>query len=135
MVLNSAVVAATYACVSAAVGGLQGTSAAGTASANAVFVGGTCIMRVQVATAGFSREQRAAAIQERVNQILGNGTVAPTDVTVEPAGNEATVNVKGKLLFTADWSTARYNHSTPTDLANTWADNMRRVLPSLTEPK
>jgi len=133
MTVNS-LFAATIACASAAVGGVQGTSNP-TASANEVYVGGTCIMRVQVGSAGFSPAQRAAAIQARVNQMLGGGPIAPADVTVQPLGNEATVAVKGKLLFTADWTTARFNHSTPTDLANTWADNMRRVLPSLTRPK
>jgi hypothetical protein len=50
-------------------------------------------------------------------------------------GNEAVVLVKGQLLFTADWATARYNQSTPLQIANMWADHMRSVLPSLTQPK
>ncbi len=122
----------------AALGGLRQVSAAGQANGkndNAVIVGGTCLMRVQTASGGYSRAQRAAAIQARVNQLLGTGPIAPADITVEPAGNEATVNVKGQLLFTADWATARFNRSTPTDLASVWANNMRRVLPGLTSPK
>ena len=134
-------IAATIACcvialgTAAAWGGSRQAAAAGPSTDNAVFVGGTLIMRVQIRSGGYSRAERASAIQARVNQLLGAGPIKPADITVEPAGNEATVNVKGQLLFTADWATARFNHSTPTDLANVWADNMRRILPKLTAPK
>jgi hypothetical protein len=104
-------------------------------TSNAVFVGGTPIMRVRVPAGGFSPEQRAAAIQERVNEALSHGPIHASDITVEPSGNEAVVLVKGHLLFTADWATARFNEATPMDLANQWADHMRMVLPNLTAPK
>ena len=50
-------------------------------------------------------------------------------------GAEAVVRVKGRLLFTADMATARYNQATPLELANQWADHMRAVLPGLTQAK
>ena len=115
--------------------GGMGNLAAQTPNGNTVIVGGTPIMRVRVAVAGYSPEQRAAQIQERLNQILAHGPIKPTDITVEPLGNEAVVQVKGKLLFTADWATARFNHATPMNLANQWAQHMRDVLPGLTSPK
>jgi hypothetical protein len=105
-------------------------------TANAVFVGGTPIMRVRVAAGGYTPEERATHIQNRLNLILGHGPITPSDITVEPTNSgEYTVDVKGRLLFTADSSTARFNDATPLDLANQWADNMRQVLPSLTAPK
>jgi len=115
--------------------GLSGAATAQVPNANAVLVGGTPIMRVRVASGGFSPEQRAEQIQERVNKFLGQGPIRATDITVQPAGNEAVVQVKGQLLFTADWATARFNHSTPVQLANMWAAHMRDVLPGLTQPK
>ena len=45
------------------------------------------------------------------------------------------VRVQGRLLFTADAATAKFNGATPMALANQWAQNMRAVLPSLTQPK
>jgi hypothetical protein len=105
------------------------------ATSNAVFVGGTPIMRVRVAAAGYTPEQRASEIQLRVNEALSHGPVQASDITVEPSGSEAVVLVKGHLLFTADWATARFNDATPMDLANQWADHMRMVLPALTAPK
>jgi len=104
-------------------------------TSNAVFVGGTPIMRVRVAAAGFTPDQRASEIQQRVNDALSHGPIQPEDITVEPSGNEAVVLVKGHLLFTADWATARFNNATPMNLADQWADHMRMVLPSLTAPK
>ena len=116
---------------------MLGTAAWGQApsNSNAVFVGGTPIMRVRVGAAGYSPEQRAQQVQLRLNQILASGPIAPSDVQVQPLGNEAVVKVKGQLLFTADWATARFNHTTPTLLAGGWADHMRQVLPGLTGPK
>jgi hypothetical protein len=104
-------------------------------NANAVFLGGTAIFRVRVSGGGLSPEQRASRIQNRLNDILGSGPVSPNDITVSPIGGEAAVYVKGKLMFTADTATARYNQSTPMALANTWADHLRKVLPGLTEAK
>ena len=104
-------------------------------NANAVFIGGTPIMRVRVAAAGYSPEQRASAIQERLNRILAHGPIHPSDITASAQGAEAVVRVKGRLLFTADMATARYNQATPLELANQWADHMRVVLPGLTQAK
>ena len=92
-------------------------------------------MRVRTAAGGMTPNQRADQIQQRVNKVLGQGPIAPSDITVAAYGSEAVVNVKGQLLLTADWSTARFNQSTPMELAQSWAENMRGVLPSLTEAK
>jgi len=110
-----------------------GLSAQSASNDNAVFIGGTPIMRVRVAAAGYSPDQRASAIQARLNRILAHGPIHPSDITVNAQGAEAVVRVKGSLLFTADTATARYNQATPIDLANQWADHMRAVLPELTQ--
>ena len=104
-------------------------------NSNAVFVGGTPIMRVRVGAAGYSPVQRAEQYQLRLNQILASGPITPTEVQVQSLGNEAVVKVKGQLLFTADWATARFNRTTPALLADGWAEHMRQVLPGLTAPK
>jgi hypothetical protein len=112
-----------------------GAGAQAPSNANAVFIGGTLIMRVRVAAAGYSPERRAAAIQQRLNRILAHGPILPTDITVSPFGNEAVVRVKDRLLFTADMATARFNGATPMNLANQWATHIRAVLPDLTQAK
>ncbi len=120
----------------AAIGLLTASLGAQAASnADAVFIGGTPIMRVRVAAAGYSPQQRASAIQERLNRILAHGPIHPADITASAQGAEAVVRVKGRLLFTADRATARYNQATPLELANQWADHLRGVLPDLTQAK
>ena len=106
-----------------------------TDTSNSVFVGGTPIYTVRVGGGGYTPEERADAIQQRVNECLGIGPIYPQDVTIEQFGGEYTVNVKGRLVFTADSATARYNQSTPHELAHIWATHLRHVLPELTEPK
>ena len=102
---------------------------------NLVFVGGTVIMRVRVPAGGYSAAERAGQIQERVNRLLGQGPIDPSEITVHGRQGEAVVAVKGQVLFTADEATARFNHTTPYHLASLWAERMRKVLPALTEPK
>lgn len=102
-------------------------------TANLVFVGGTPIYRVRVAGGGLSIAQRAEKIQDRVNTVLGIGPIRPSDITVGPVGDEEAVYVKGKLILTADLATAKYNHSSPGQLANIWAQNLRNILPGLTQ--
>jgi hypothetical protein len=112
------------------------SSASSKYSATSVFVGGTPIMRVRFAADGYSPEQRAAAIQNRVNKLLGQGPITPDEITVQDIDNvDSAVYVKGQLLFTADSATAQFNQTSPHNLASEWADTMRSVLPSLTEAK
>lgn len=104
-------------------------------TSNVVFVGGTEILRVRVASGGYSPSQRATRIQERVNELLGRGPIRPADITVRSRRGEAVVLVKNRVLFTADRATARFNQMTPLQLAHHWAERMRRILPALTQPK
>ena len=109
------------------------SSASSKHSSNSVFVGGTPIMRVRFASSGYTPEQRAAAIQERVNRLLSDGPIRPGDVTVRDVDpTDSAVYVKGELLFTADGATAHANQTDPHSLAEKWAATMRSVLPSLT---
>jgi hypothetical protein len=111
------------------------SSASSTYSSTSVFVGGTSIMRVRFGAAGYTPEQRAAHIQARVNKLLGQGPIYPSDITVSDIdANDSAVYVKGQLLFTADQATAQYNTTSAHNLAEQWAATMRQVLPDLTKP-
>jgi hypothetical protein len=106
-----------------------------TDTSNLVFVGGTPILRVLFGAGGYTPEERAEHIQNRVNMALSHGPVKASDITVQAAGSDAVVLVSGNLLFTADVATAHANHSSPMTLASEWADHMRQVLPDLTAAK
>ena len=109
-------------------------SAQAPTNANAVFVGGTSIMRVTAASGGYSPQQRATAIQARLNRILALAPIHPSDVTVTQ-GMPPTVCVKGHLFFTADQASAQADHVTPMVLAKQLASRLKTVLPSLTKAK
>ncbi len=112
------------------------SSASSKYSSTSVFVGGTPIMRVRFGASGYTPEQRAAAIQDRVNNILSQGAILPADISVQDLDrNDSAVYVKGSLLFTADAATAKYNTTTAHALAVKWANTMRQVLPELTQAK
>jgi len=92
-------------------------------------------MRVRFGADGFTPEQRATEIQQRVNHVLGEGPIYASDITVTDIDStDSAVYVKGRLLFTADQATAQYNQMKAHDLAEKWADTMRQVLPDLTKP-
>ena len=111
------------------------TSTTTTGNSNAVVVGGTPILRVYVAVAGYSPHQRAAAVQERLNRILALGPIHPSDIVVAPQGADAAVRVKGRLLFTETKADGRYAQTTALVLANQFAGRMRATLPDLTQAK
>ena len=101
---------------------------------DAVILGGTPIMVFRVGDGGYSAHARAIETQDRFNAILGMAPIFPGDVTTSMSGADAVVLVKGQLLFTADPQTAAINGCDPIDLASTWAEKMRDVLPRLTAP-
>jgi hypothetical protein len=71
-------------------------------------VGGTPILTVRLAAGGMSAQERATAIQARVNHLLSIGPLYPQDISAVPLPDgEAAVDVKGILLVTADFDTAR----------------------------
>jgi hypothetical protein len=102
---------------------------------NAVVIGGTPILRVYAAVAGYSPHQRASAVQERLNRILALGPIHPSDITVTAQGMDATVRVKKHLLFTETRTDGRYAKTTALVLANQFAGRMRATLPDLTQAK
>jgi len=102
-------------------------------SGNTVYVGGTPILRVRFSSAGFTPQERAAQIQQRVNALMDGGPIHPEDIYVQDYDAlDSGIYVKGHLLFMADSATARFNQTTAHDLAVNWAANMRRMLPKLT---
>lgn len=101
-------------------------------SATVVYAAGTPVMTVRTAAGGYSAEERASHIQNRLNLTLGMAPIYPSDVTVTPSGQDVLVMVKDRLVFTADPDEARANDSTPAGLAITWADELKQVLPNLT---
>jgi hypothetical protein len=94
-----------------------------------VSLAGRVVLRIRYPAAGYTVSQRADSVQARLNQVLSMGEIAPADVRVAIQNKETAVFVRDQLIITVDWTTARANKTTPDKLGQTWADNLRQVLP------
>jgi len=94
-----------------------------------VIIGQEVVLRVRFAAGGYSVEQRADIVTQRINRLLGSRVFDPSDVTVAVRNKEYVVLMGDTLIITVDKETAAFNKTTPEKLANIWADNLRRVIP------
>lgn len=104
------------------------------ASGNTVTFGGQILMRIRTGSGGFTAEQRADQVAQRLIPILSLKNLKPEDVTVTQTRKyqDATISVRGKLLVTVDKGLSQANgNNDPGDLARAWADNLRKVLPEI----
>ena len=94
-----------------------------------VLIGDDVVLRVRFPAGGYTVEQRAELIMLRINELLGSQPFDPSDVKVGVVNKECVVLIGGNVIITADSATAKYNKSTPQQLAEIWAANLRRVIP------
>ena len=94
-----------------------------------VLIGDDVVLRVRFPAGGYTVQERAELIMLRINELLGSKPFNPSDVKVAVQNKEYVVMVGDNLIITADSATAKYNKSTPQQLAEIWAANLRRVIP------
>jgi len=87
------------------------------------------VLRIRFPAGGLSVKERTDIVTQRINNLLGSKPFDPSDVRVDVRNKEYVVLVGEKLIITADKQTAEFNQATPEQLANIWADNLRRVIP------
>jgi hypothetical protein len=95
---------------------------------NRLTLGGVLVLEFRAAAGGYTAEQRKAAMQDRVVEILSRPDLGPEQVRVVigKGGHWAKVMAGPVLLVTATEADARANQSTPAKLAAVWAENFRR---------
>jgi hypothetical protein len=98
-------------------------------TARRLTLGGITVLQFRVASGGFTPEQRASKLQDRVVDILSHPELRPKDVHVVPGkgGHSATVMVGPLLFVTVTEADAQATQSTPEKLAMTWAENFRQA--------
>lgn len=99
-----------------------------------VLVGQDVVLRIRYPAGGYTVEQRADAVMQRINNLLGARPFSPSDVTVAHRNGEWVVLIGNELIITADSATAKYNHTTPQQLAEIWANNLRVAIPKAKNP-
>jgi hypothetical protein len=95
---------------------------------------GQILMRIRTGAGGYTAEQRASAVQDRLQDILSTENMTPEDITVKQIRpyQDATIYVRGRLLITVDQKLSQANgNNDPGALAAQWAERMRTILPTV----
>ena len=91
----------------------------------AVSSGDILILRLRVPAAGMSPAERMVVLYERLGAILRDATIKPEDIEVVMKGNDVLIMAGKHLFVTVTPEDAAANMTTPVQLANTWASNLR----------
>lgn len=100
-----------------------------------VIIGGTLIHTIRTPWGGKTAKQRATEVQLRLNKMLAQGPMLPTDFTVGQLAGDWCVLFRGQRFLTADSASAAQNHCSSEALARQWAAHLDKVLPELTKSK
>jgi len=76
-------------------------------------------------------DRRVDIIGARLNEILGDPTLAAADVQIKPNGKETAIYVKDQFLITVTSEDAKYNMTTVENQAKEWCARLAEVLPTL----
>ena len=104
-------------------------------AAHDVWMADFLLLRVRCPAGGFTAEQRANAIEMRVNNLLILGGFDLCSVEVLKSGNDVLLYANGQLLVTVDPCTAMVNDTTPEQLAEVWAERLRTIYPQVVPRK
>lgn len=91
--------------------------------AGEVLVDGQVVFRVRTDAGGFTAEQRAAQVADRLNDALQAGA-GPQDVRATTVAGNQVVMARDMLIITADTAEAAANGLTPEQLAREWQGNL-----------
>lgn len=96
-----------------------------------ISVSGEPLFRIRAGAGGYTAEQRADQVRERLIPILSLPALMADDVVIRQSrpGQDAAIYVRGLLLVTVDRTLASANRSKPFALASHWAERLRDVLP------
>ena len=95
-----------------------------------VWLANSPLFTVHNGAGGLTLEQRVNALQLRANALLGERKTLPS-ITVRKFGMGSSIFVDNSLFTTVTPADASVYGQTPTSLANSWANNMRRILPQV----
>ena len=92
-----------------------------------VLLDGRVVLRVRTSAGGLSPYERAQTVSRRLDEAMAAG-MRPDEIHSAQWGNEAVILGGNNLLFTVDSDHARFNHTTPMRLADTWGNNLAGAM-------
>lgn len=87
------------------------------------------VLRIRYPAGGMSIQERVDQVTLRLNEYLGSAPFDPSQVRVAMQAGEYCVMIDNQLIITADKDTAKFNQATPQQLAEMWAENLRKAIP------
>ncbi len=108
------------------------------ATSTIISLGGKQIMNIRTGAKGFTAQQRADNVRDRLVTILSLTHLSAADVRVQ--GNrhrpkqDASIYIRHRLLITIDAGLAAANHTTQLALAEQWAAALTAILPEVSRP-
>lgn len=97
-----------------------------------VAIGGETLFTIYASAQGKTAEERADAVTGRLPDILGDSTLTALDIVLVPnKDGSVAIMVKRRLLITVTPADGKRNGKTALQQAQTWAQQARRVLPSV----
>ena len=110
--------------------GPAGAGMAGTAAPQPeeIMAGGMVILRLRATVAGRTPSQRMGILYERLNGIVSDRTLKPGDYRAVQKGKDWAVFAGSHLFVTVTNEEAKANGAKPTQLAASWAQNLRKAV-------
>jgi hypothetical protein len=102
--------------------------------AREVRIGNYLLLRIRCAAGGYSVDERAAALQQRANNLLNGGKEYST-FSVSKFGKAVNIYAENVFFMTVTPADAQANGTTPMKLARIWAARLRDLFPKSTPDK
>ena len=114
----------------AAILAVLGSSVGAFTMAQKIVVAGQLVAVPRVSAGGFTAQQRANQVNDRLAYILGYERLCPRDINAKLApGDSRAIMVGNKLLITVTPRDARANKTTVGKLTDEWLKRARSALP------
>ncbi|HET6384650.1 MAG TPA: hypothetical protein VFJ58_14750, partial [Armatimonadota bacterium] len=91
-----------------------------------VDVNGSPVLRIRAASGGYSALQRSQIVANRLNKLYTQGKLS--NIGIGSTNGQVIVQSQGGEIITATGRSALVNNSSPSQLAGTWAGNLRTAL-------
>ena len=99
-----------------------------------VRIGDYLLLRIRCAAGGYTVDERVAALQQRVNNLLRGGKQYST-ISVRKSGTDANIYADDVFFMTVTPADGKANGTTAEKLANVWAERLRDLFPKSTPDK
>jgi hypothetical protein len=103
------------------------------AAANSILIGGSPVFTVNAGAAGMTANQRAEKIQKNIdNSLVASSNHGPTAVKITYVKGVPVITLGGYLVTSVDAATAKAAGTTPSILAQKWANSLKASLSNKT---